>query len=164
MKSLFIPLVLLCASTAYAASPTPIEFQTIVSLDRFRITNTSPSAFLNEVIVRPSANLTPVFSDPTDMFWAELPPWPGDDRTGFFVSRFSKNRWVEFVGTWDANATLEMQFNEGPPHQQRGYIFAGIADGTYSGWTIPEPGSVVLLLVAVAACVVAWKRKTLTPR
>ncbi len=158
MKPLLVPLVLLCASHAHAVSPTPISFETIVTLDKFRITNTSPSAHLHELIVRPSANITPTVSNPSEMLLANTPPWPGDDRIGWFITRFRPGEWMEFTGTWAAGSMLSAQFAE-PFTQSRGFIFAPIENGTFEGWTVPEASSVVLMLVGVAACGVAWKRR-----
>ncbi len=42
--TLFAAAIVLFASPALAVQPTPISFETIVTLDKFRITNTSPSA------------------------------------------------------------------------------------------------------------------------
>ena len=82
------------------------------------------------------------------MFWAHTPPWPGDDRTGFLFSRFSPGRWVDFVGMPATGSMLAVEFAE-PFTQNLGYITAPIETGRFEGFTVPEPGSVVLMLVGV---------------
>ncbi len=121
MKATILAAALLFASPALAVSPTPISFETIVTLDKFRITNTSPSAHLHELIVRPSANITPTVSNPSEMLLANTPPWPGDDRIGWFITRFRPGEWMEFTGTWAAGSMLSAQFAE-PFTQSRVYL------------------------------------------
>ncbi len=141
--------IVLFAAPAYAGQ-TEIAFETIVTLDKFRITNQSTIASLHRIYLRPSAEFMLTASHTDDMFLGNTPPWPGDDRVDWFVSRWHPGRWIEFSGTFDPASTLDVEFVEPTPKQERGYIFAPLESGTFRGLTVPEPGTWLLAIGAVA--------------
>lgn len=150
--------VLLLVSPLAAAPPTPIAFETIVSLDKFRITNLAESASIFQVEIRPSGTFTTTLSDPQDMWIADQPPWPGDDFTGWFLTRLYPGRWLEINGTPPLGAQLWVEFAEGPPAQQRGWIYATVQSGRFEGFTVPEPANLITgcILVAIAIGLSVW--------
>lgn len=147
--------LILCAAPALAAPQTPIAFETIVDLDKFRVTNVSPSAQINQMRLRPFADnvggLTK--SDPDiDIFrmpnFFDYTPW-------VIAGGWRPNLWVEFAGHAEPNSTIEVLFIE-PATLNRGSIFVPFQTGRFEGLTIPEPGMWVLGVVGLAI-LVAWR-------
>ncbi len=160
MRTTFVAAMLLLATPSFAAPPTPIAFETIVSLDKFHITNLSESASLFQLQVRPGIRVPPpsevgITLSHGDMLIANQPPWPGDDFTGWYITRQTPGRWVEVDGPIAPGSDLRVEFVE-PFTQQRGWIFAPLATGRFEGFTVPEPASVLLvglsLIVTITRC------------
>jgi hypothetical protein len=149
-----------------AGPPVPIILQAEVDADSFRLTNLSPTASLFRVIVYDRDVQIGGFleSHPNDMDVSRMTSRPEEDFTWWNVAGgWTRNRWTEWQWT-QAPAVMDVWFSQFTGTGfDLGVIRAPIETGRWEGVTVPEPGAWALAIGAMA-CVVAWKRKTLTRR